>query len=414
MNIHMILHRIKQALSYYKARGFFSLAQKVTSAIQESSTSVFKKTDVLGFYDFVLDKPYGAAFQGNADCKTINWFIPPYGRGSGGHLNIFRFVFLLEQLGYECRIIIVGGHSKYDLVDAKRQITEWFFPLEAPVYDGTIDIPEAVYSIATSWQTAYYVKNFQSTLHKCYFVQDFEPYFYAVGSESAMAEATYSFGFNTITAGDWLASKLATDYKSKTFPISFSYERELYRLMPRREPEIKRVFFYARPPTQRRAFELGLLTLNEVVKRLPHVKVIFAGWDVSNYEIPFEHLNAGTLSLAELPDLYNQCDAALVLSFTNLSLLPLELMACGVPVVSNRAPCTEWLLNDQNSILVSPTVMALADGVCEVLTNATLHEKVREEGVKVANFSSWEKEAGKLSKALLLISDSGATGRTNA
>lgn len=414
MNIHMVVHKAKQALSYYKANGFFSLVQKTTATIQKTSASVFKKTDVLSFYDFVLDKPFGEHFNGSGGRKTINWFIPPYGRGSGGHLNIFRFVFLLEKLGYECRIIIVGGHTKYDLVEAKKQISEWFFPLAASVYDGTDGIPSAFFSVATSWQTAYYVKNFQSTKYKCYFVQDFEPYFYAVGSESAMAEATYSFGFDAITAGNWLAEKLATEYKAKTFPIGFSYERELYRLIPRREPNIKRVFFYARPPTQRRAFELGLLTLNEVVKRLPYVKVIFAGWDVSNYEIPFEHLNAGTLDLAELPDLYNQCDAALVLSFTNLSLLPLELMACGVPVISNRAPCTEWLLNDQNAILVKPTVVDLANGICELLTNPALHSRIREEGIKVANVSSWEKEALKFSDTLSLISNSEALEHSNA
>ncbi|MCO8312168.1 glycosyltransferase family 4 protein [Pseudomonas mandelii] len=414
MNIQMVMHKAKQAFSYYKVHGFFSLLRKANATIQNSPTTLFKKTDVLGFYDFVLDRPYGSTFNGGVNDKTINWFIPPYGRGSGGHLNIFRFVFLLERLGYECRIVIVGGQSKYDLVEAKSQISEWFFPLAAPVYDGTEGVPAAFYSVATSWQTAYYVKNFQTTKHKCYFVQDFEPYFYAVGSESAMAEATYSFGFSAITAGSWLAEKLADEYQAHTFPISFSYDRDLYRLMHRREPEIKRIFFYARPPTQRRAFELGLLTLNEVVKRLPYVKVVFAGWDVSNYEIPFDHLNAGTLDVAKLPDLYNQCDAALVLSFTNLSLLPLELMACGVPVVSNRSPCTEWLLNDDNSILTKATVEDLTNGICELLTNSALHASIKAEGIRVANLSSWEEEALKLSKALTSISSSETLENSNA
>ncbi|WP_277962481.1 glycosyltransferase family 4 protein [Pseudomonas sp. RIT-To-2] len=406
MNFQMLSYKWRQAVSYYKAHGLLSLTRKVSSTVNTSSVAIFRKTDVLGFYDFVLDKPFGKPPAKATSPRTLNWFIPPYGRGSGGHLNIFRFMFLLEKLGFECRVIIVGGHSPYNVAEAKAQISEWFFPLKAEVYDGIEGIPDAEYSVATSWQTAYYVKNFQGTRHKCYFVQDFEPYFYAVGSESAMAEATYSFGFTAITAGTWLSDKLSQEYGAETFPVSFSYERELYRLMPRREPEIKRVFFYARPPTQRRAFELGLLTLHEVVKRLPNVKVIFAGWDVSNYEIPFEHLNAGTLNVAELPDLYNQCDVALVLSFTNLSLLPLELMACGVPVVSNKHPCTEWLLNESNAVLKRPIVEDLADGICELLTNPKLHSAIREEGIKVANHSSWEAEAQKLSDALLHISTS--------
>ena len=49
-------------------------------------------------------------------------------------------------------------------------------------------------------RTAYDVRNFHSTIHKCYFVQDFEPWFYASGSAASFAEETYRFGFVGITA----------------------------------------------------------------------------------------------------------------------------------------------------------------------------------------------------------------------
>lgn len=404
MSTRMLNQKLKQAAAYYRAHGFLSLLRKTSNNIQNSSVSLFQKTDTLGFYDFVLYKPTTEKYKdGNAKSNTINWVIPPYGRGSGGHLNIFRFVYQLEQLGYDCRVIIVGAHSKYNLMEAKSQISEWFFPIKADIYDNLESAPAAYYTMATSWQTAYYVRNFSNTNHKCYFVQDYEPYFYAAGAESAMAEATYSFGFTCITAGGWLAEKLDQKHQAKTYALSFSFDRDHYRLMTRREPQIKRVFFYARPPTPRRAFELGLLTLNEVVKKLPDVKVIFAGWDVSTYEIPFEHLNAGTLNVNELPDLYNQCDVALVLSFTNLSLLPLELMACGVPVVSNKAPCTEWLLNDENSILTKATPEDLAAAICNILTDVEMSARIRDQGLKTANLSSWDAEAVKLKNALIEI-----------
>ncbi len=49
---------------------------------------------------------------------------------------------------------------------------------------------------ATSWETAYAVFNLQGEqLHKFYFVQDFEPIFFGVGSRYMLAEATYKFGF---------------------------------------------------------------------------------------------------------------------------------------------------------------------------------------------------------------------------
>ena len=56
---------------------------------------------------------------------------------------------------------------------------------------------------ATGWETAYPVFNDAGDARKCYFVQDFEPLFYPVGSEYVLAENTYRFNFFGITAGKW-------------------------------------------------------------------------------------------------------------------------------------------------------------------------------------------------------------------
>ncbi|MFX5839401.1 O-antigen biosynthesis protein, partial [Acinetobacter baumannii] len=138
-----------------------------------------------------------------------------------------------------------------------------------------------------------------------YFVQDYEPYFFAAGAEYAWAEETYRFGFFGITAGTWLKDKLANEFGMRTAAFGFSFDRHLYAPRPRKEPQTRRIFFYARPPTQRRAFEMGMLVLDEVARRLPDVQVVFAGWDISNYHVPFAHQNAGTLSLEELSGLYS-------------------------------------------------------------------------------------------------------------
>lgn len=362
---------------------------------------LLSKRRVIEFYDFVRARPVGSPIQaGSVQRTTVNWVVPPWGFGSGGHLNIFRFVHYLEQEGFDCRIVVVGEPQPLSSEQACKQINDWFFPLRGEVYLGIDSAPPAHITIATSWTTAYYVRAFQSTVHRCYFVQDFEPYFYAAGAEYAWAEETYRFGFFGITAGTWLKEKLAIEYGMRTEAFGFSFDSDLYTQRKRREPEIRRVFFYARPPTERRAFQMGMLVLDEVTRRIPDVKVIFAGWDVSEYHIPYEHLNCGVVGLDELPDLYSQCDLALVLSFTNLSLLPLELMACGTPVVSNRAPCTEWLLNDNNARLAAPTVEALADAVCTVLENPEEASRLRRGGFATAATTDWRTEARKVGDIL--------------
>ena len=86
-----------------------------------------------------------------------------------------------------------------------------------------------------------------------------------------------------------------------------------------------------------------------------------------------------------------------MLSLTNLSLLPLELMACGCPVVSNNGANVEWLLkHGENALLSDPSPAALADNVVAVLEDAALRKKIVEGGFRSAAASDWEKEGARV------------------
>jgi len=406
MNIHTLARRARTAIRYGRDNGPVALLRLVKQMLLKQP--IFAKADIVSGYGFVREQQIGEPIGSQGvKAQTVNWFIPPVGRGSGGHLNIFRFVRFLEQQGFECRIVVSGDFPGLTGETVESEIRSWFFPLKARAYVGSKNAPPAHITIATAWQTAYDVRNFHSTIHKCYFVQDFEPWFYASGSAASFAEETYRFGFVGITAGNWLADMLSREYGMTTHALSFSYDRELYRPLPRKDPEKRRVFFYARPNTPRRSFELGMLVLDEVARRLPGTTVAFAGADLSNFVIPFDHTDHGIMDLNQLPELYSQCDVALVLSFSNLSLLPLELMACGVPVVSNRAPYTEWLLTDENSRLEAPTLPALANAICHLLTHPAEAEKLRQAGMATAQGTDWEVEGRKLGAALRSL-DTGA------
>lgn len=393
-----------------KSEGFTALLVRAYRRIFKSQSNKISlasllhmtKINILSFYDFVLtpDKPAELAHKSDIHANTINWFIPDFGIGSGGHLNIFRFIFMLEKKGYKNTICLIGQHRHSSPEQAQALIQKHFFHLEAKVVFSADDLPDAQHSFATSWITAYALRGFSRTVHKLYFVQDFEPAFYAFGSEYAFAEETYKFGFVGVCAGDWLSTVLKDNYGMTCHTLGFSYDRDLYQPTPRREPQTLRVFCYCRPPTLRRGLETALLTLNIVGQRLPQAKFIFAGWDMSNYYFPHEHLNAGLVSLAELPDLYSQCDVALVISFTNLSLLPLELMACGCAVVSNSGPNVEWLLNKDNCMLSNASPVDIADAIVKTLENTEARTKLTKNAKQFAQSTSWENEGEKLSRIL--------------
>ena len=407
-----MLNKISIAIDYAQRNGWNSLYRLALSKLQVGlKTGPKSQQTIVAKYDALIAPSFGVKIStDHLDKKTINWFIPPVGKGSGGHLNIFRFIRNLEALGYQNRIIIVGSPQPKSAEVAKKNINEWFFSLKADVYiDNGCEIPPAFFSMATEWRTAYFVKRFLSCVHRCYFVQDFEPWFYSMGTDYIFAENTYRFGFHGFTAGTWLAEKLATDYGMQTTALGFSYDRDLYNVNQSSQESSQefsqsvrapKVFFYARPPTKRRAFELGLLVLREVKKRMPQVCIVMAGWDMRSYKIPFQFENAGLVDLNKLAQLYRQCDVALVLSFSNVSLLPLELMACGIPVVSNKAPFTEWLLNDENALLAEPNIEALADAVVSVLENPTISNKLKRGGFNYSRLTSWELEAEKLAEGI--------------
>ncbi|HYD71242.1 glycosyltransferase family 4 protein [Azospirillum sp.] len=366
--------------------------------------------DVAARYGFVSAPPFGAlperpepGFE-----RTVNWIVPVFFPGSGGHYTAFRLVKHLEGQGFRCRIALNAGMGFASAAAAKDAIHKHFLPLDAEVYLRPEDMPPANTAIATGWHTAYTLRRFQGARHKVYLVQDFEPYFTPPGSEYALAEATYRFGFTGVTAGGWLADVLARDYGMETHAFGFSADRALYRPdgpAPGRRPGVRRVLFYARPITPRRGFELGLLALQHLCARMPDVEVVFVGWDLKRFRIPFRHVDAGVVPMGALPDLYRSCDAALVLSFTNLSLLPLELMACGVPVVSNRGPNVEWLLTPDNSVLAEPSVEGLSDAVADVLEDGDRRARLIASGLERAARADAATEAEVVAGVLRALSD---------
>lgn len=401
MNAHLLAAQVKKSLNHIRQEGLSSFLN-ILSRRFRSSRSLFTKPDVIHAYRFLkfdpeVQHPDNALSNGE---RTLNWYIPPIGKGSGGHLNLFRFMQHLGNLGFTNRVVIVEDDGEQSSVKVKSTIKSWFNIDNVEVYfvDGVV--PSAAISIATSWQTAYAVKNISALTHKCYFVQDYEPWFYPAGSEYVLAEQTYRFGFHGFTAGSWLSTLLSREFGMSTTALGFSYDRALYKPYPKDQTTHKRVFFYVRPPTARRAFDLGVLVLAELARRLPELTVVMAGWDVHHYTFPFACEHAGLKDPSQLAELYSSCDAALVLSLSNLSLLPLEIMACGVPVVSNRAECTQWLLNDEISMLASPTVGDLANALEKVLCSPEMAEQIRNNALAFAATASWSAEGDKMKQRL--------------
>jgi hypothetical protein len=337
--------------------------QKKTRGLKGISSEKHK-IHTSAYYDEVLiadpSKPANKQWVGSSKKKlTFNWLMPPPGKGSGGHMTIFRFIEYLEKAGHTCRIYM-HNPGKGSTVEAVKAVMGDSFPnVKAEMFwlwpDEQMLPADGLF--ATSWETAYTVYCSQVNAKKYYFVQDFEPHFYPVGAFSVLAENTYRLGLRGITAGGWLSKRLHENYGMTTDHFWFGSDSKTYHYDGKKIR--KEVAFYARPTTERRAFELGILALDIFHKKHPDYTINFIGWDVSEYNIPFPYENLGILDPSELNEVYNRSSASLVMSLTNMSLLPLELLASGCLPVVNKGenntlvsdnPYIEYSENDPISL----------------------------------------------------------------
>lgn len=320
---------------------------------------------------------------GNSKNLTVNWLMPPPGKGSGGHMTLFRFIKYLEDAGHTCRIYFHNPGPGSSVEAVKAVMGNSFPTVKASMqwlHEGQ-EMEKADALFATSWQTAYTIYASKLNAKKFYFVQDFEPYFYPVGGHSILAENTYKLGLRGITAGGWLESKLHEDYGMTTSSFDFGSDNSTYSYT--NSPERKEIVFYARPTTARRAFELGVLTLDLFHKKHPDYTINFIGWDVSEFNIPFPHKNLGILDPAELNELYNRCSASLVMSLTNMSLLPLELLSSGCIPVVNDGKNNRLVSNNEYIAYSDNDPMSLANKLSEVISRKDLQDYAQKASASV-------------------------------
>lgn len=403
MRLKKLVNKIRNGTCLLKNEGFLSFGIKSLQIIQSQTQ---KKTDDIKlkrtinirvkYADALLADPQkGLPDWPGTDKKslTFNWLMPPPGKGSGGHMNIFRFIRFLEKAGHECRIYLYadgGGGSInniYQVMDGYPEVNakmQWLNDRE--------DMAEADGIFATSWETAYASYNSKLNARRFYFVQDFEPYFYAIGSLYALAENSYRFGFYGVTAGGWLSNKLRLDYGMQTDHFDFGADGNVYKITnynTRNE-----IFFYARPYTERRGFEMGIMALDLFHKKHPEYKINLAGWDVSDYAIPFPYVNLSTLPLNKLNDVYNRCAAGLVMSFTNMSLLPLELLSSGTIAIVNDGENNRLVSNNKYIVYTPNDPISLSDALSKVVSRNNLSKYAIEASRSVGK-NTWENSGRK-------------------
>lgn len=327
----------------------------------------------------------------------INWVMSPP-RDGGGHQNIFRFIEILDKAGHINNVYLYSTEDDLTIDQARQNVSHYCKASHLSFYRYAQNkIAKSDVLFATGWETAYIVFNEKTNAHKMYFVQDFEPYFYPIGTNYILAENTYKFGFHGVTAGGWLDNKLTDEYRMVCNHYDFGADPKNYRFMNKNKR--KEIFFYARPVTERRGFDLGIMALEIFHNKMPDYVINFAGWDVSEWDVPFPYVNHKTLKIHQLSEIYNKSAAALVVSLTNMSLLPLELLACGTIPIVNDAPNNRLVSDNPYIAFADPSPEALADKLIEIVKKIDLPDYAKEAASSVEK-SGWETAGKKFLKII--------------
>jgi glycosyltransferase involved in cell wall biosynthesis len=239
-----------------------------------------------------------------------------------------------------------------------------------------------------------------SFFRRFYFVQDYETYFYPAGSHALLTEYTYSLGLDCLCAGQWLnglmrahgvwtmAWELAADSAVYFPPLNEQHRNE------------NRIAYYSRITSTRRAVELGLLALDELARWGYEFTVDFFGTARKLGELSYPHQNHGILSAMALGNLYRRAKIGMVFSSTNYSLVPREMMACGLPVVELDVDSVRGAFPDGVLARAAPHPTAIAERLAELLDDDLRRKQLAEDCRNYQSQFSWDSSARLIEAAL--------------
>jgi glycosyltransferase involved in cell wall biosynthesis len=160
------------------------------------------------------------------------------------------------------------------------------------------------------------------------------------------------------------------------------------------------VIFYARSSTSRRAVPLGLSALRDLKRRRPDLDVRLYGQPHAP-RVDYPTTNLGVVSGPDLAREYARATVGLCLSMTNYSLVPQEMLACGLACVELKTPSVvEAFGEDGPVVLADAEPAALADALERLLDDAAERERRAREGRALVATRTWDAAAEAVERGL--------------
>lgn len=289
-------------------------------------------------------------------CKTITFIIPGMRKHSGGRTSILRLGTFLCEYGYQVNYISYIQQKAEDMEECARYNLDMY---KGRFYEkDKLNTIKSDIVIATDWWSAYYAKRCKG--YKMYFVQDYEPYFYCYGDFFWLAKKTYQFGFHMVSLGEWNKQKIEKECNILGIDVvDFPYEVSEYSYLKRnykgfQNKKTYKIAVYIKQDGKRLPLITQIL-LKELKQKFESngkmLDILFFGMSKSEKVIVGK--NIGKLNKNQLQKLYHEVDFGMVASMSNISLIPYEMIASGLPVIEFKDGTFQSFFQEGSAILTS-------------------------------------------------------------
>lgn len=333
--------------------------------------------------------------------KTIAFVITRMVRFHGGQTSILRLGTRLAQKGMKVLYLVYKPQSLKEMkLCAESNLSGYqgtFCSFDKYVAGiGTKYIcPDIV--TATSWDTVSYAKKLDS--YKMYFVQDYEPYFYKFGEEFFMSRSTYEQGLHMVSLGAWNKAMILkeTEPVSPVDEISFPYEASEYPLSERNYAALSDkktivlavyVKYYGKRLPNLIPYMLEN-TAQKLQKEGITLDVRYFG-EAGTFRAKGGR-NCGQLTKQQLLELYREADFGMVASMSNISLVPYEMHATGLPVIEFKEGTYPFFFPENTALLASMEKRDIADLLMDAVRNPMNLLEMNKRALSYMEGLSWER-----------------------
>jgi len=306
-------------------------------------------------------------------------FVLPVRGGAGGAHSVVQEVAAMRDLGVEARILVNAANAEGFRENYAR--FGWVVDGGIAVFEGPQELGRLIAGedvvVATTNTSAHSIAEAARTLRgpafrTGYYVQDYEPLFYAEGSmEHAMALASFALlrGCTYFAKSRWLVEMVEATHGHEAATVVPSIDHSLYHPARRAPRSMPRILAMVRPSTPRRAPQRTLRLLGRLAAgEFGPVEAI--GFGASEEDLLAVGLTpppgvalAGRLSQTGVAELLREADAFLDLSdYQAFGRTAAEAMACGcLPLAPLLGGTADFVEDGVSGFLVDTTDEAAVD-----------------------------------------------------